>query len=280
MKKILLIVLCLTYAFISKAQKAIYQPEDSVKVVTLLRKVQAKTPSKKIAKWAEMLLATPYVAKTLEVDGDKHLIVNLRELDCTTFVENLVALAMTKKNASTDFQTFKQQLNRLRYRDGKRDGYISRLHYFSDWVANNTQKEIVTEYTSKISKETRLITLNFMSTHVDKYPMLKGNALEINKIKAVEHRWKAYKMPYIPTEALQDKHQLKKIKSGDIIGLVCSVKGLDVSHLGIAYWKNDELYLLDASMKGGKVMIEPENLYTYLIRRSYFKGIRVIRVNN
>ena len=41
----------------------------------------------------KFFLGTPYVAGTLETKGAEHLVVNLREYDCVTFVENVVALA-------------------------------------------------------------------------------------------------------------------------------------------------------------------------------------------
>ena len=37
-------------------------------------------------------IGTPYVAHTLEVPGPERLVVNLQGLDCTTFVEKIVAL--------------------------------------------------------------------------------------------------------------------------------------------------------------------------------------------
>ena len=36
----------------------------------------------------------PYVAKTLEINQEEVLIVNLREFDCTTYVENVLAFSL------------------------------------------------------------------------------------------------------------------------------------------------------------------------------------------
>ncbi len=41
----------------------------------------------------KFFLGTPYVVGTLETKRGEHLVVNLREFDCVTFVENVVALA-------------------------------------------------------------------------------------------------------------------------------------------------------------------------------------------
>src|SRR5512146_1957361 len=51
-------------------------------------------------------IGTPYVAHTLEVPGPEHLVVNLQGLDCTTFVENVLALSRTVKLKQTGFEVF------------------------------------------------------------------------------------------------------------------------------------------------------------------------------
>ncbi|MEO9662251.1 MAG: N-acetylmuramoyl-L-alanine amidase-like domain-containing protein, partial [Maribacter dokdonensis] len=38
-------------------------------------------------------MQTPYVAKTLEIGDTETLVVNLQGLDCTTFVENVLAFS-------------------------------------------------------------------------------------------------------------------------------------------------------------------------------------------
>ena len=40
------------------------------------------------------LLNTPYVAYTLEGNSEEELVVNCDEVDCTTFVENVLAMAL------------------------------------------------------------------------------------------------------------------------------------------------------------------------------------------
>jgi len=90
-------------------------------------------------------LGTPYVAATLENGLEEKLVINLRELDCTTFAETCLALARTVKSGKTDFESFAAQLEQIRYRDGIRNQYPSRLHYFSEWIHNNAEKKIISE---------------------------------------------------------------------------------------------------------------------------------------
>ena len=55
-----------------------------------------------IIKTAKFFLNTPYVANTLEFEPEG-LVVNLRELDCTTFLETVYSLVMTVKSRELSF---------------------------------------------------------------------------------------------------------------------------------------------------------------------------------
>ena len=57
------------------------------------KKTSAKFPDQLMLEIGKFFLGAPYVAGTLETKRAEHLIVNLREHDCVTFVENVVALA-------------------------------------------------------------------------------------------------------------------------------------------------------------------------------------------
>ena len=80
-------------------------------------------------------LDVPYVAHTLEADGPEELVINCDEVDCTTLVEYVLAETLTPKLADGDISesAFADNLQKIRYRDGKIDGYTSRLHYIAEW---------------------------------------------------------------------------------------------------------------------------------------------------
>lgn len=46
-------------------------------------------------KYGLSFLKTPYVAHTLEVNDEEKLVVNFDEVDCTTFVEYVLALSLS-----------------------------------------------------------------------------------------------------------------------------------------------------------------------------------------
>jgi len=151
----------------SKLTDCIYQPEDKIIAENILHKFSTKAEkpiNELIAEIGLTFSGTPYVAATLENGVDEKLVINLRELDCTTFVESCLALARTVKLGKTDFESFINQLELIRYRDGICNQYPSRLHYFSEWIHNNQNKNFVSEKPNfqgvKVNK-----SINFMSTH-------------------------------------------------------------------------------------------------------------------
>ena len=267
-------------SFVLQAQHLIYQPIDSVKVELLLHKAVQNPPVNRSLFFGEQFLETPYVAQTLEIDGDKNLIVNTRQLDCTTFVENVLALVMTAAREEVHFSDFCKSLTQLRYRDGIRQGYVSRLHYFSDWIANNQKKGLVKDLSAELSPDRHLLTLNFMSTHANNYPFLKGDSLQLAALKKIEQHWVDYSMPYLSLATLRKPEVQKQIKDGDIIALVCTIKGLDLSHVGLAKWVDGKLHLLNASMLHEKVVVDSLTLCDYVAKRSSIIGVRVIRIQS
>ena len=77
-------------------------------------------------------LDIPYVAHTLEVtDGEEELIINCDEVDCTTFVEYTTCYGASSPTEDGQIAEgdFADKLQMIRYRDGKINGYTSRLHY-------------------------------------------------------------------------------------------------------------------------------------------------------
>lgn len=227
---------------------------------------------------AQSYLGISYVAGTLETEGEERLVINEDSVDCTTFVELSVARWLTIQNNSL---TFEQQVQALRYRGGMIDGFLSRLHYFTDWVDENTRRgvwrEVVPEGDRHVWKADTL-TLSFMSEHPQSYPYLKRHAWAVDSIKGIEQKYTHYPIFYIGKEHLNLGPKELPIFDGDILALVTTIEGLDVTHLGFAVWKGETLHLMHASMKQGKVVIDEQSLYEYLMTRKNCPGIRVVRL--
>ncbi len=230
----------------------------------------------RVVKAGMFFLQTPYVAKTLDRDTCEQLVVNLRGLDCLTFVENAVALARISNVDSLRVKHFLEQLEKIRYRKGRRTDYSSRLHYFSDWIFDNQQKGVLTDITEKIGGIRYNKTICFMSTHTSSYGALKHNKSMVKKILECEKQINSRLRYYIPQDQIRKVEG--QIKSGDIIGITTNIKGLDISHVGIAICIKNEVYLMNASTKEHKVVIYKTPIWKMVQRNKLQTGIVVARL--
>lgn len=294
----------------SYAEGISYTRTDSIKVVSLIKKSLTDKPANPMLFFGHKLLNVPYVAHTLEVNSKEQLVVNLRQLDCTTFVESVLALSLThrdmqkqqtangkhaqktttdgqNKKTSTDiWKAFCTNLSTIRYANGKPEGYPSRNHYFLWWAERNKQKGIVSlpiddlaTKPSFLKKQT--IAIDWMTTHSDSYKMLKGNSKDIAAISKKEKESEGKQMYYLPSDKCGlSKKQLSFIHDGDILAIATKKKGLDTTHIGIAEWgKDGKLHLLNASQIHKKVVLEPMTLQTYMKKRPNNIGIWVLHAN-
>lgn len=227
---------------------------------------------------ALFLLETPYVGGTLEVNAKEELVINLRELDCTTLVENCLALSLTHSSGKDSFETFTNNLQKIRYRKGEINGYLSRLHYSSDWIYENETSGYLKDITQEIGGRTWPLRVSFMSSNASLYPHLKKHPEDIPFLKATEDSINARQHDYIPKEEIPACES--NIQDGDLIYFVTSIEGLDISHVGIAYRINGRLTFIHASSKAKKVIVNPESLSEYCKRSKSNLGIVVCRINN
>ncbi len=220
-------------------------------------------------------MGTPYVAKTLEVGETESLVVNLQGLDCTTFVENVLAFGLMLKNGESDFEDFTTSLEKIRYKDGSLDGYASRLHYFSEWIANNQTKGLLEDITAEIGGSESVKKIDFMSSHRELYPFLKDD-VNFEKIKASEKYLNDQPICILAQDEIEANEHL--IQSGDIIALTTAINGLDITHTGIATREKDgRIHLLHASTTSNKVEVSELPLADYLKKIKKNTGIMVAR---
>src|SRR5688500_12202282 len=100
----------------------------------------------------ELAVGTPYEAFTLEgylrAGGNpsrtEPLTVSLTRFDCVTLVESCLAVArVAARTRAPSWDRFAREVERMRYRGGKRGGYTSRLHYFSEWISDGEKRGLV-----------------------------------------------------------------------------------------------------------------------------------------
>jgi len=228
-----------------------------------------------MVKVGTFFLGTPYVAHTLELGKDEKMVINLRELDCTTFVENCLALTRTISSGKADFGHFVKELEYIRYRNGIRNGYPSRLHYFSDWIYENEQKKIVLNVSRDIAHTIMPNRVSFMSTHPESYPVLIGDLQMIREIADKEKEISERMTWYVPKSSVEKIEG--QLKDGDIIAFTTHIEGLDISHVCIAVMKDGHIKFLHASSKSNKVILSEGTLEEYLMGSKMASGIMVAR---
>ena len=227
--------------------------------------------------YARQLLGTPYVAHTLEAD-EEVLTINIHELDCLTFIETLYALTRATLNGRYSWRDFAANIENVRYRGGEMGDYSSRIHYISEWIIDNNVRGNLVEVTPDLPHVDYMIkNIDYMTHHTGSYRQLKNDSAMVEKIRRFELR--NHRFPYLKRSWLNDKAVKAALRSGDFVSLVTKTEGLDVSHNGIIIVDDKgDPYLLDASMSGGKVMLEGKPLFKYLERSKTNIGVRVFRM--
>jgi len=254
----------------SPADKQAFE-DKTIQVDGLLEKDFGKT----LVSVGKTFIGIPYVAKTLEIGETESLVVNLHGLDCTTFVENVLAFSLLLKDGKSDFDSFTNTLEKIRYKEGQLDGYGSRLHYFSEWISNNEKKGLLKEITAEIGGVEVKKEINFMGTHRELYPFLKDEK-NYEKIVATERALKERTFCYLPQDQIKANEHL--IQTGDIIALATSISGLDVTHTGIATREKDgRIHLLHASTGSMEVEVSKLPLAEYLKKVKNNIGVMVAR---
>ncbi|MDR1675507.1 MAG: DUF1460 domain-containing protein [Tannerella sp.] len=252
--------------------------EDRVifdRYVRAMKTKQTLPPGELITETALFFLETPYVASTLEKEPER-LVVNLREMDCTTLVETCLALVHTLKSGQPSFETYCRHLQRIRYRDGAIRDYTDRLHYFSDWIYENERKGLVRDMTRQIDGKPCRISVSWMSAHPESYRQLKSHPRWVEVIRRKEEEISARKgYAMIPEASLAACDG--GMKNGDLVCFVTRIEGLDISHLGIICRKGEVLNFIHASSQARKVIVEPRSLARYVADIRTNAGVMIVR---
>lgn len=226
---------------------------------------------------AKSFLNRPYKAHTLEGNPTEKLVVNLREFDCTTFVESCIAMGLTYRKNNISYDKFEGYLKRLRYYNrGKIKGYDSRIHYFSDWLYTHNNDGLMEDISPQLGGVEWKKNINYITTHWNKYAFPKDMEL-LGKFIRIEERINSQSNVYIPKEKVKSIEN--QLLNGDIIAITTNIEGLDITHVGFAIRLQDKrVYLLHASSDFKRVMVTDKPLAEYLAKNKTQTGIMVARL--
>ena len=144
----------------------------------------------------------------------------------------------------------------------------------TDWFYENERKGIVKDMGREIGGASLPLDLSFISTHPDSYKQLKNHP---ERVRRMADKEKEINRVLIIMCLNRRSKCSSGIKNGDILCFVTSIKGLDVTHVGIAYWKDGQLTFIHASSSAKKVIIQASSLRDYAEGIKSCKGILVAR---
>ena len=260
--------------------QSVCTPESRALLEENLQRIQnleteGKSSGDLAAEIGQWFLGTEYVAKTLELPGEEKLVINLQGLDCTTYLESVIALTRLAQKQEFTFEAFEEELELIRYRDGKNEGYPSRLHYFSDWIYANGEKGLFEDITQEIGGDPYPNQPSFMSENPKFYPQL-SDPTNVEAIKATETEIGKRSYFFIPKERISQVEG--KIHTGDLIAITTSIDNLDMVHVGFAIAHKGRIHLLHASSNSMEVEISELPLSDYLARNKSQSGIMISKL--
>lgn len=221
------------------------------------------------------LARSRYEEHTLDRSEKENLVVNLHSFDCVTYVENVLALARSINGNHLTIDSYRKELEALRYRHAQRNGYESRLHYFSEWISDNEKKKILHNLTDSLGGHRVYKPIVFLS-HRGRSVSGYLTDSSLHQIRQIEQRLTADSLNMIPTAAVPAI--VHSIRDGDIIAVTTNAPGLDVGHTGFAVRdRKGVLRLLHASEATRRVEITRESLIEYLRKHRNDTGIMVAR---
>ncbi|NET77015.1 DUF1460 domain-containing protein [Okeania sp. SIO1F9] len=202
---------------------------------------------------ADYFIGAPYKAGLLDQSNQESLVISLDGFDCVLFVETVLAMARGIAMEDYAYLTFINNIRNQRYWKGKMDGYCSRLHYFSEWIADNQRRGTVIDIGVELGGERVNKQLFFMSKNRFKYPQIARNDANYQCIVSMEDSISKLKINYIPYYKISTVYS--QLKAGDIVAVATEINGLDVTHTGLVYRNSDGNIGLIHASPAGKVTV-------------------------
>lgn len=261
-----------------------------------LKELHARNPAlpDRIEAVSEYFLGAPYRLGPLGEgnfgDFDRDPLINFKEADCTTLVEQVMALAL-----KPDLHEAIKTLQEIRYRGGE-ISYKTRNHFPEvDWIPNNVAAGFIKDITRDIAADRTAVARKAISKarwyENKKLDDIQGfmNATPEEKqrrLKGLQALGKGFKdqeasVPYVPIALVPEI--LEKIPSGTIANLVREDKPnipVLISHQVLIIVKDGKRYVRHAS-SSAKIVVDvpaPDYLNHYAASTWRLVGLNLNQV--
>jgi len=219
-----------------------------------------------------------------ETMGKERLVVMLDRVDCTTVMENALALALCYINGRTTPDDLKDYYRRMHYLDGV-VSYATRNHYFT-WIMQSAISEGFVERIGPAEPAfpfTGLVDMrpSYMTTNRHLYQDF-GLADDETFRVISQREQQGVRFTYIPRELLDmpQQSELGVIRDGDVLAVVCHqhswAHGLEIKHLLMAKWQQGRLFFYHVG--AGEKGLSPVDAFTYMKDKFTMIGVAVYRL--
>ena len=217
-----------------------------------------------VVRFARAFEGAPYLDHTLDVPGPEVCRVTTRGFDCVTLMETALDLARVVhadlgRDPTAD--DLRDAVTFTRYRGGHVDGYTSRLHYTSEWIAENEARRVLADVTPALGGERFAVDVRFMSEHPEFYPRLRESPSDVEAMRAIEKRIRQVPRTYVPKDRVAAIEE--KLETGDLVAITTSLDGLDYAHTGLIVRDGPRARFLHASSAKKRVVLD-EPIAAYL----------------
>lgn len=274
------------------AQQNFQSDQEIIQFLERTKHLQSKV--ERIESLSSFLLNRSYAGGPLgegkEGKVDSGMLYRMDQFDCTTYVETVIALA-----ESRNLSQFQQTMNRIRYEDAE-VSFFKRNHFTSaDWIPNNVKAGFFSDITfSILSQLGKKEEMKWAQTKIDKKAWIQklfADQIDSSKV-SFQGFPRIVDLPYIPLSFMfQDSETLEQLLSTIPSGVVVNVAApnwpladkigtnLNISHQGLAIWKQGKLYFRHASSKEKKITDVPFDLYfKKRLDSKSIKGINILQV--
>lgn len=183
------------------------EAQQAADLKTILGEIAAESSMpKRIESVSARFLGRPYLENALDLlQGSETLRVSLEAFDCVTYVETVLAIAL-----SGSVEQFLNRLRQIRYKDGQ-VSWARRNHYMIEWARNNEDRGLLSDLTTGAPSVEKIRTLSYL-----------------RDLPARTVTFRCF-----PKRALSGV--VNRVEPGDLILFVSTKRSLDVFHAGLLF---------------------------------------------